>query len=172
MHFGLKRSWPFPLLIGGGIVGYLYWPTGVGLAASMLSLLLFLPLALVSVRDMLRANKGRPVPTFFETTFAPPRSLFTGRIPNSLDTVAHTAAALFGVLLVLGGLGLLIYNLILVVITLVSRGAWLPLSVVAFVTLAVGFHLWRSSAVGRSTTLAVLALLALATSPIVERTLR
>ncbi len=172
MHLGLKRSWPFPLLIGGGIVGYFYWPTAVGFVASMLSLLLFLPLALVSLGDVLRSSKGQPQPAFFEMNLPPPRPLFTGRIANILDSIANTASGLFGLTLVLGGLGLLGYNLVLVAIALASRSAWLLLLAVALLTLAVVFYLWRSSATTRLTTIAVLAVLSLASSPVIERLLR
>ena len=169
VNLGLKRSWPFPLLVGGVTVGYLYWPTAVGFAATFLSILLFLPLALVSLGDILRANKGQPQPTFFEVNLPPPRPLFTGRIANALDLVAHTASDLFGLALVLGGLGLLGYNLTMVAIALASRSAWLSLSAVALFAFSVGFYIWRSSATTRLTTIAVLAVLSVATSPVIER---
>ena len=171
VHLALKRSWPFPLIIGGGIVGYVYWPTAVGFAATMLSLFLFLPLALVSLGDVLRANKGQPQPTFFEMNLPPPRPLFTGRIANALDSVAHTASGLFGLALLLVGLGLLGYNLVMVAIALASRSAWLSLSAVALAALTVGFYLWRSSVTTRLTTITVLSVLSLATSPVIERVL-
>jgi len=171
VRLGLKCSWPFLLLIGGGIVGYSYWPTTVGFVASMLSLLLFLPLALVSLGDVLRANKGQPQPAFFEMNLRPPRPIFTGRIANFLDSVAHTASGLFGLVFVIGGLGLLGYNVVLVAVTLASRSAWLSLTAVVFSALAVGLYLWRSSAAARLTGITVLSILSLATSPIVERAL-
>ena len=171
MTFGLKRLWPFPFFIVGGAVGYVYWQTTLGFVATLVSLFLIFPLVLVSLSDIWRINKGQAQPTFFEMNLPPLRPLFRGRIANALDSVAHTASELFGIAIILGGLGLLGYNLVSVVSTLVSSGAWLSVSVIVLFALAVAFYLWRSSLITRLISISVISVLSLVISPFVERLL-
>lgn len=172
VYFGLKLLWHFLLLIIGGVIGFVYWPKAVGFVAVLVSLLLLLPLLLVTLGDIWRAKEGQAQPTFFEMNMPPPRPLFTGRIANALDAVAHAASELFGVALVLGGLCLLGYNLVSVVATLVSRGAWFSVSVVVLVALAVAFQLWRSSLVTRFIAISALSILLFVSSPFIQRALQ
>ena len=99
------------------------------------------------------------------------RPLFVGRIADALDYVADLGSFLFSVVLVFGGVGLLAYNLYSVVVALASRGAWLALSSVALLVLAVAFYFWLSSLTRRLVIISVLAILSFVASPIIERVL-
>jgi len=99
------------------------------------------------------------------------RPLFVGRIADALDSVADLGSLLFSAALVLGGIGLLAYNLYSAVVALASRGAWLALSSIALLILVAAFYFWLSSLTRRLVIISVLAILSLVASPIIERVL-
>jgi len=108
----LKRLWSLPLLLGGSAVSYQYWPTAIGFVALLLSLLLFLPLVIVSLIDVRRAKNFESQPAFLEMNLPPPRPLFGGPIADAVDQIAGVAGTLEGLGLfvtVIAGVGLLGY---------------------------------------------------------------
>lgn len=99
------------------------------------------------------------------------RPLFFGRIANALDSLAGFGSLLFGFVLIVGGVGLLSYNLYFFAIAAASRGAWLTLSSISFFVFVVAFFFWRSPLVTRLVILSVLAVLSFVASPILQRVL-
>ena len=99
------------------------------------------------------------------------RPLFVGRIANALDSLVGFVSLLFGFLLVVGGIGLLSYNIYSIAIAAASRGAWLTLTSISIFVLVVAFFLWCSPLVTRLVILSVLAVLSFIASPILQRTL-
>jgi hypothetical protein len=99
------------------------------------------------------------------------RRLFVGRIANALDSLVGFSSLLFGFVLVVGGVGLLSYNLYFIAIAAASRGAWLTLSLITILVLVVAFFLWRLPLITRLIILSVLAVLSFVASPILQRVL-
>jgi hypothetical protein len=99
------------------------------------------------------------------------RPLFVGRIADALDSLVGFGSLLFGFALVVGGVGLLSYNLYFIVIAAASRGAWLTLFSISILVLVAAFYLWRSPLVTRLVILFVLAVLSFVASPIFQRVL-
>lgn len=110
MRHVLKRLWSLPLLLGGSAVTNQYWPTALGLVALLLSLLLFLPLVIVSLNDVRRAKNLQSQPAFLEINLSPPRPLFGGPIADALDRIAGFVGSLEGLgllITVIAGIGVL-----------------------------------------------------------------
>lgn len=108
----LKRLWSLPLLLGGSAISYQCWPTALGLIALLLSLLLFLPLVIVSLNDVRRAKNLQSQPAFLEMNLPSPRPLFGGPIADALDRIAGFIGSLeaLGLLItVVAGFGVLAY---------------------------------------------------------------
>jgi hypothetical protein len=80
-------------------------------------------------------------------------------------------STLLGAAIILGGIGLLTYDLYSLVVALASRGSWLALSFVVLLILAAAFYLWISPLTKRLVFISVLAVLSFAASPIIERVL-
>ena len=99
------------------------------------------------------------------------RPLFVGRIANALDSLVGFGSLLFGFVLIVGGVGLLSYNLYFIAIAAASRGAWLTLTSISIFVFVVAFFLWRSPRVTRLVILSVLAVLSFIASPILQRVL-
>jgi len=135
------------LLIGGSAVSYQYWPTAVGLAALLLSLLLFLPLVIVSLNDVCRAKNLQSQPAFLETNLPPPRPLFGGPIADTLDRIAGFVGSLEGLgllITVIAGIGVLGYIGVSWLIHFVSHAHYLAASAAGLVgLLAIGAALAR-----------------------------
>jgi hypothetical protein len=138
----LKRLWSLPLLLGGSAVSYQYWPTALGLFALLLSLLLFLPLVIVSLNDIHRAKNLQSQPAFLEINLPPPRPLFGGPIADVLDRIAGFVASLEGLgllITVIAGIGVLGHVGVSWLIHFVSHAQYLPAGTVVLLgLLAVG----------------------------------
>lgn len=131
-----------------------------------------------SIPSSVRLNVGGLVPKheFEPVVLEEPRNrrlrpLFVGRIANALDSLVGFGSLLFGFALVIGGVGVLSYNLYFIAIAAASRGAWLTLSSISILVLVVAFVLWRSPLITRLVILSVLAVLSFVTLPILHRAL-
>jgi len=127
----LKRLWSLPLLLGGSAISYQYWPTALGLIALLLSLLLFLPLVIVSLNDVRRAKNSQSQPAFLEMNLRPPRPLFGGPVAGALDRIAGLVGSLEGLGLlvtVVAGVGVLGYVGVSWLIHLVGHAQYLVAS--------------------------------------------
>ncbi|WP_227814066.1 hypothetical protein [Nitrogeniibacter aestuarii] len=127
-----------PLLLGGSAVSYQYWPTALGLVALLLSLLLFLPLVIVSLVDVRRAMNLESQPAFLEINFPQLRPLFGGPIADALDRITGFAGTLVGLGLfatVVSGVGLLGYIGVSWLVHFVAHAQYLVASVAALLGL-------------------------------------
>ena len=128
MRQTLKRLWSLPLLLGGCAISYLYWPTALGLVGVLSSLLLFLPLVIVSLNDVRRARNFQSQPAFLEMNLPQPRPLFVGPIADALDRIAGFVGTLEGLGLlvtVVAGVGLFGYVAVAWLIHFVSHAQYL-----------------------------------------------
>jgi len=99
------------------------------------------------------------------------RPLFTGRVADMLDRVTGEISSLFGLLSILGGLGVLAYFMVTGGYVFAMRGAWLSLAALVGSMFAFGFVMWVSSMVTRLILLSILALSALAGFSVLARVL-
>src|SRR4051812_27440679 len=93
------------------------------------------------------------------------RPLFRGRLADALDAAAELGSSLFFIVLVLGGIALMVYNLYSVVVGMAAREAWLALSCVIALGVALAFFLWVLSPIRRLIVIAMLAVLSYVLEP-------
>lgn len=117
-----------PLLLGGGAISYQYWPTALAFVSLLLSLLLFLPLVVVSLNDAWRAKHCQSQPAFLEMNIPPPRPLFKGPIADALDRIAGFVGTLEGLgqlVTVVAGIGVFAYVAVAWLVYFVTHAQYL-----------------------------------------------
>lgn len=145
MHRTLKLLCPFLLLLAGSAISYRYWHTTLGLVALLLSLLLLLPLVVVSLNDVRRERNLQPQPAFLEMNLklAPTflqRPLFGGPIAEGLDRIAGAVGWLeiLSLLLTAGaGIGVMHYVGVLWFIHFVSHTQYVAAGIAAVLAMLV-----------------------------------